>query len=106
MLYNDGKKTLKYDIMVWGKNMKAITIRGVDHQMSEGLKQAAARESKSVNQFVIDIVKERLGLHKRKRFTKVHSDLDYLFGKWSEKEYQDIQTRIDRDRKIDGELWE
>ena len=85
--------------------MKAITIRGVNPQIAEKLKEAAKRESKSVNQFVIDIIKEKIGMTKRKRFTAIHNDLDYLFGKWSQKEFEDIQDRIDKEREIDKELW-
>ncbi len=86
--------------------MKAITIRGVDPKVSEELKKAAEKEGKSVNQYVINLIKEKLGLLKAKRFTKVHHDLDHLFGTWSEKEYKEIQTGIDAGRQIDKELWE
>ncbi len=85
--------------------MKAITIRGVNTQISEKLKVAAKKESKSVNQYVIDIIKEKIGMTKRKRFTVIHDDLDHLFGKWSQQEFEDIQRRIDKEREIDKELW-
>jgi hypothetical protein len=86
--------------------MKAITIRGVGYELSEKLKQTAGKESKSVNQFVLDTIKEKLGMNKPKRFTKTYDDLDHLFGGWSREEYEDIQTRIDKERKIDKDLWE
>ncbi|MBU1195863.1 MAG: antitoxin [Proteobacteria bacterium] len=86
--------------------MKAITIRGVDARVSEKLKKAAINENKSINQYVIDILKENLGITKKKQFTKTHNDLDHLFGKWSQKEYENIQNSIDAGRKIDRELWE
>jgi DNA-binding transcriptional regulator YiaG len=84
--------------------MKAITIRGLEPQVSEKLKTAAQKESKSVNQFVIETIKEKLGLKKQK-YSIIYDDLDHLFGKWSEDEYEEIQGRIDGDRKIDQELW-
>jgi hypothetical protein len=37
--------------------------------------------------------------------TKIHDDLDHLLGSWSEQEYDKIQSKIDKDRKIDRELW-
>ena len=86
--------------------MKAITIRGVEPRVSQELKKAASEGNKSVNQFIIDIIKEKLGMYKTKRFTKTYDDLDHLFGKWSQKEYKEIQNRIDKERKIDRELWE
>ena len=73
--------------------MKTITVRGVDSLLSEKLKQFAKREGKSVNQFIIDTIKQRIGLKKEERFTIEHHDLGRLFGKWSEKEYQQIQGK-------------
>ncbi len=85
--------------------MKAITIRGIEPSVMEKLKQQAKKNGKSINQFMIDLVKQNLGLDKRKQFTLVHDDLDHLFGKWSQKEFERIQGKIDDERKIDKELW-
>jgi predicted HicB family RNase H-like nuclease len=38
--------------------MKAVTIRGVEPEVAEKLKQFAAQKGKSVNQLTIDIIKE------------------------------------------------
>jgi len=46
-----------------------------------------------------------LGEEKEKKFTVVHHDMDHLFGKWSQKEFECIQGKIDSGRKIDRELW-
>jgi len=85
--------------------MKAITIRGIDSSVSEKLKKTAKKEGKSVNQFVLDLLRQNIGMQKKKRFTKIHTDLDHLFGKWSRAEFEKIQGVIDRQRKIDPELW-
>ena len=85
--------------------MKTITIRGIDESLAAKLKTAAADQAKSVNQFVIDLLKQNMGLKKEKRFTVVHHDLDHLFGKWPANEYKKIQAKIDHERKIDRELW-
>jgi len=85
--------------------MKAISIRGIEPQLAEKLKKTAQKKSQSVNQFVIETIKEKLGMKKKLKYTKIHDDLDHLFGEWSEKEYYKIQGKIDNDRKIDQELW-
>ncbi len=85
--------------------MKTITVRGLDDVLAENLKKKAEREGKSLNQFILDTLKERLGLKKRKKFTAVHHDMDHLFGRWSESEFLRIQGKIDSERKIDDELW-
>ena len=85
--------------------MKAITIRGIDSSISSKLKQVANNEKKSVNQLVLDMIKQNIGMQKRKKYTKKYSDLDHLFGKWTDAEFKKIQGIIDSQRKIDLELW-
>ncbi|MFH2044511.1 MAG: antitoxin [Pseudomonadota bacterium] len=86
--------------------MKAITIRGIDPSVSEKLKHAAQREGKSVNKFILELISQNLGTQKKKKFSKQYNDLDHLFGKWSEAEHKKIQGDIDKQRKIDLELWQ
>jgi ribosomal protein S24E len=86
--------------------MKAITIRGIDSSVSKKLKQVAKNEKKSVNQLVLDMIKQNIGMQKRKKYTKKYNDLDHLFGIWTDDEFNKIQGVIDSQRKIDRELWE
>jgi hypothetical protein len=88
-----------------GKIMKAITIRGIDPSASEKLKMVAKNEGKSVNRFILELIDQNIGIQKKKKITKNHKDLDHLFGKWSEDEFNKIQGVIDDQRKIDPELW-
>ncbi len=85
--------------------MKAVTIRGVEAEVAEKLKVTAGRLGKSVNQLTLDIIREGLGLKKEKRHTRRYDDLDGLFGRWSDEEFAEIHARIDRERRIDPELW-
>ncbi len=86
--------------------MKAITIRGVDPSVAAKLKQVAKSKGKSVNQLVLDMIKQDIGMQKRQKYTKKHKDLDHLFGKWTSAEFDKIQGIINSQRKIDPELWE
>ncbi len=107
MSYYDIINESKIDVIVVKElTMKAITIRNVEPSMSSRLKEEAKIQGKSVNQYLIDMIKQNLGLQKKKRYSNEYHDLDDLFGKWSDKEYQQIQGKIDGDRKIDKELWE
>lgn len=85
--------------------MGSISIRGLDDELASLLKKAAAAEKKSVNQFVLETLKNRLNLTKEKRFSREWHDLDSLFGQWSDEEFSQIQGKIDNERKIDEELW-
>lgn len=86
--------------------MRSLSIRGVDDQLANLLKQEAAAANKSVNQLVLEILKRHVGLEKKKLFTEEFHDLDHLFGKWSKAEFEKIQGKIDTERQIDEELWE
>jgi len=86
--------------------MKSITIRGIDDQTAELLKQRASNEQKSMNQLLLETIKKSLGLAEEKKFTAEYHDLDHLFGQWSEEEFAAIQEKISRERQIDKELWQ
>ena len=86
--------------------MKAVTIRGIDSELSEKLKQEAKKNGKSVNQLTIELIQESLGLKKEKRFSKEYDDLDELFGRWSEDEFNAIEKKIGKERCIDPEVWQ
>ncbi|GAB6095733.1 hypothetical protein JCM14469_19860 [Desulfatiferula olefinivorans] len=86
--------------------MKALTIRGVEPEVSEKLKIIAAKQGKSVNQLMLEFIKKNLGLEKEKQYSREYHDLDDLFGTWSDDEYENIQGRINGERQIDQELWD
>lgn len=87
------------------KAMKTITIRGIEEEISEKCKRIAEQDGKSLNQFVLDTLKDRVGFKNTKKHTAVYNDMDHLFGIWSEDEYNAVQKKIDSERKIDKELW-
>jgi hypothetical protein len=85
--------------------MKAVTIRGVDPDVAEKLKATAKDRGISVNQLVLELIKTSLGLKKEKKYTRQYTDLDDLFGKWSDDEFKEINDKITQNRQIDPELW-
>jgi len=70
--------------------MKVVTIRGIDPDMAERLKEVSSRQGKSINQLVLDILRQELGMETRKRSTRTYDDLDELFGRWSDSEFEQI----------------
>ena len=85
--------------------MKSITIRGVDRDLSTALQTLSKNKSKSINQFILDLLRKETGLIKTKKFTRCYHDLDDLFGSWSEDQYQQMQDSTHSQRIIDEELW-
>jgi ribosomal protein S24E len=80
--------------------MKAITIRGIDPSVLSKLKQLAKNENKNVNQLVLDMIKQNIGMQKGKKYSKKYDDLDHLFGIWTDAEFNKIQGIIDDQRKM------
>ena len=74
--------------------MGAISIRGVDDELTRRLKEEAETAHKSLNQLVIDIMKQLNIMIWMK-----------LFGQWSEDEFTVIQGKMDSERQVDEELW-
>jgi hypothetical protein len=85
--------------------MSNLFIRGIDHDLATILKQQARESGKSVNQFVLDVLKDYASHHK-KLFIQEYHDLDFLFGRWTDGELNSIQTRIDNESQIDDGLWQ
>ena len=80
--------------------MKAITIRGIDPSVLSKLKQLGKNENKNVNQLVLDMIKQNIGMQKGKKYSKKYDDLDHLFGIWTDAEFNKIQGIIDDQRKM------
>ena len=85
--------------------MKTMTIRGLEPSLIDKMKEFAKQQNKSLNQFVVETLMMHMGMKKEKKFTAEYRDLDHLFGRWSEKEFNRIQGKIDSERKTDKELW-
>ena len=91
--------------MYGGDPLKTMTIRGLEPVLIDKMKEFAKQQNKSLNQFVVETLMLHMGMKKEKKFTAEYHDLDHLFGRWSEKEFNRIQRKIDSERKIDKELW-
>lgn len=58
-----------------------------------------------VNQFFVIMLKKYFGHSKEKQFVKRYHDLDSFFGRGSEKEYEKIIMDLEKQNRIDWELW-
>ena len=84
--------------------MGAITIRGIDNEIAKALKERAKKEDTSINSIVLRIVREALGLEKKKR-TVIYTDLDHLAGTWNKKDYVEFQRKVADFETIDKNIW-
>jgi len=86
--------------------MRSLSIQGIDERLAVQLRQQAKKARKSLNQFVLDALKKHVGLEQEKKSAQEYTDLDGLFGSWSEEEFTTIQGGINTERRIDPELWQ
>lgn len=84
--------------------MGAITIRGIDNEIAKALKERAKKEDTSINSIVLRIVREALGLEKKKR-TVIYTDLDHLAGTWDKNDYVEFQRKVADFETIDKNIW-
>ncbi len=84
--------------------MGAITIRGIDNEIAKALKERAKKEGASINSIVLRIVREALGLQKKKR-TIIYTDLNHPAGTWDKKDYAEFQRKIADFETIDKNIW-
>lgn len=76
------------------------TIRGVTANIDQSLRREAAREGKSLNTVVLEVLQKGLGLQAEPRR---YDDLDDLAGTWvHDPEFDRAVEQMDR---VDEELW-
>jgi plasmid stability protein len=84
--------------------MGTMTIRGLDDLTIKALKEKARQEGTSVNTTLLKLIKENLGLKKKKRIA-VYNDLDHLAATWTDKDYREFQKSTEDFEKIDENMW-
>ena len=84
--------------------MSTITLRGIDENTAAALKERARQQDTSVNAVTLKILREALGLDKRKRQV-AHTDLNHLAGTWSEEEFDEFRKHTAAFEEIDENLW-
>lgn len=84
--------------------MATMTLRGIDEKTAEALRERAQKEGTSVNAVTLRLIRESLGLDKRKR-NVIYSDLDHLAGTWSQEQASEFERNTAVFEKVDEEIW-
>jgi plasmid stability protein len=84
--------------------MSTMTLRGIDEKTAEALKERAQKEGTSVNAVTLRLIRESLGLDKRRR-NVIYDDLDHLAGTWSQEEVAEFERNTAVFEKVDEEIW-
>lgn len=84
--------------------MATMTLRGIDDRIAAALKEKARKEGTSVNAIMVRLLKESLGIEKKKRGV-VYDDLDHLAGTWSKKDATEFERATSVFEKVDEDMW-
>lgn len=81
--------------------MKTLTVRNLPPDVAEALEREKRRRGQSLNQTVIDLLSQGLGVG-----TTRSNGLARLAGRWSEEDFRRFQEAVAAFGAVDRELWE
>lgn len=84
--------------------MGTMTLRGIDDAIAGALKEKARREDSSVNAVMLKILKESLGIDKKRR-SAVYDDLNHLAGTWSAQDAAEFESATSVFEHVDEDIW-
>jgi hypothetical protein len=82
--------------------VKALTIRNVDPRLARALAREQSRRKTSLNQVVIDLLRQALGVEGSIRRS---NGLAKLAGTWTAKELAEFDRNVEMFGRIDPEEW-
>jgi len=77
-----------------------LTVRKIPKDLVNALREETKRRGTSLNQTVIDVLGQALGLRGEKS-----NGLEKFAGTWTEEEFAEFEKALAESRKIDSELW-
>lgn len=86
-------------------SMPHLSVRGLDDKVMAELKARAAQEEASVNNLVVRLIEQGLGLRRAKRMLRRHDDLDALAGSWTAKEAAAFDRATAAFSEVDAQIW-
>ena len=81
--------------------MSHLTVRNVPQQLANALRNEKERRGLSLNQTVIDLLENSLGLRTGRR----HNGLARLGGTWNDDDLARFENAIAVTEEIDEEMW-
>ncbi|MEA2012304.1 MAG: antitoxin [Verrucomicrobiota bacterium] len=84
--------------------MSTLTIKSIDAELVNTLKDKARKTNTSLNSCVLKILRQGTEVSK-KQFSVKYDDLDSLAGTWTEEEYKEFNANTKSFSQIDKGLW-
>lgn len=84
-----------------------LTVRGVDNELAERLRQHAELTGVSLSQAALDLLRRGAGLDAKKAITapKIGHSLDLFFGTWSAQDAAEFFESTADFAQIDPAMW-
>ena len=86
--------------------MKQLTIRGFDDDLTRRIQRLANREGISLNQAVLRLLRRGAGLGETGHIDNVGTSLDHLIGTWTAEEAAEVERALEDFEEIDESMWE
>ena len=84
--------------------MSQITLRGIDPEIEQKVRQISKSTGKSLNKVIQEIIYQHIGVDQKGKKSASHS-LRKLAGGWSEKDALEISEAIKAFDQIDEAMW-
>ena len=81
--------------------MKHLTVRNLPPEVADALAKERRRRGASLNQTVIDLLRQSLGVSARRR----SNGLARLAGSWTARDLAEFEAAIADTEAIDDEMW-
>jgi plasmid stability protein len=85
--------------------MKSISLRGIDDEIAQRLREEAQRQGTSVNALILQFVRKGVGFQTTAPRRPVYHDLDALADTWSAEEASAFLDSLSDFEQVDRGLW-
>ena len=82
--------------------MKHLTVRNLPPELGRALEQEKKRRGSSLNQTVLDLLSQGLGVGGQRR----SNGLARLAGGWTEAEFAEFESAVHDFEQVDLDLWQ
>ena len=86
--------------------LKELTLRGLDPEIEQRIRDLARRDNISLNQAAISLLRKGAGLSSRAHQHVVGDGLDRFFGIWTKEEADHFDEFIKDFEQIDASFWQ
>ena len=86
--------------------MNQITIRDLDDELADWIRQFASREGISLNPAALRLLRRGVGLEERDDGADIaDSSLDHLIGTWTAEESAQVNRALEDFSHVDNAMW-